>query len=312
MAHTVAVLVDARPGQHIDIPSQADEIRRALERSGHTVHVLACDAGLSAALRAARPDVALPVRAGKSGLDGSVQELLAFLGIPCVGADAASCRLAADRGRLAATVDVAAFEGDVAARTPETVRLGKACLTELGALDALDLVPERIPAGFPLCVKPACAGSHLEARKVDGAEQLAEAVRDALAAGDVLVQEWVEGVAASVCVLGDEEGLQVLPPIDASTSGPLELGALACDATAAQAIRSEIERAAVDTYLLCGGREIGRADLVWDGACARVVGFDPTPSLAEGSPARAAVDAAQIDLAELLDALVQTALERSR
>lgn len=82
----------------------------------------------------------------------------------------------------------------------------------MGAANAIKLIPERIPAGLPVCVKPACQGSALGMHKVDEPEGLGEAILDALSFDDeVIIQEWVEGVELAVSIIGDGPDAHALP-----------------------------------------------------------------------------------------------------
>lgn len=60
---------------------------------------------------------------------------------------------------------------------------------------ALSQVESRFPGSFPLRVKPASGSSAHGVSRVEDAEQLAEALREALKICErALVQPWVEGV----------------------------------------------------------------------------------------------------------------------
>lgn len=120
-------------------------------------------------VRRSAVDVAFPVLHGPGGEDGSVQGMLATVGLPFVGADVAASALAVDKAamkgrfRLHGLPQVAhvAFEVDSWQRGPDLIR------AELA----------RIP--LPWFVKPARQGSSIGITRVDVAGDLDAAVADA-------------------------------------------------------------------------------------------------------------------------------------
>lgn len=113
-----------------------------------------------------RVDVAFPVLHGPGGEDGTVQGLLATVGLPYVGADVAASALGVDKAamkgrfRLHGLPQVAyvAFEHDRWLREPDLVR------------DELARIP------LPWFVKPARQGSSIGITRVDDPTELAAAV----------------------------------------------------------------------------------------------------------------------------------------
>ncbi|MFR3091338.1 MAG: hypothetical protein ACLTMP_06050 [Eggerthella lenta] len=79
---------------------------------------------------------------------------------------------------------------------------------------------------------------------------------------------------------------------------------LSNDEADAQAIRAEIERAALEVCRAYQVRDLARVDLVWDGAQARVLEVDVSPSLAESSPFSLACEASGLSLSGVLNELV--------
>lgn len=323
MAYKVAVVAGT------DATSQASSqhVCAELESRGHTVVVLPCDPDLTQRLRQEHPDVCYIAADNRTGRSGSIQSLLDLLEIPWVGSEAAVCRSAWNKDELAHVLAEAAVREDFDARTPYAEYLEASCFLELGAAAALDLLERRIPGGYPFVVQPARG---TEARVVANTAELGEAIHAALGLDDtVIVREWIEGVHLSVGILGDADDLQVLPPVevvrgertvldeelgigDTTTDyfAPVRLASLSDDVAQAQAIRSEIERCALDAYLACGCRDLGCVDLIWDGARARVLAVDAAPAMGPGDLIPLACEAAQIPLADALDALVSIAVER--
>lgn len=324
MAYKVAVV---RGVASPESEASAERAAQALAETGHEVVVLAADDKLARELRSARPDVAYLAINSQTGRSGAVQGLLELMGIPFVGASSDVCRDTTNKDALGRLWRAAANNGELAAHVPMEVCLPGICMDRLGLGDILDIVSERIPGGYPLQVRPVHGGSPcLEADDTAG---LLDALKKTAERGDAVLRATPEGVRVAVAVLGDYEDLQVLPPVEvvrgkrvaldaAGTVGstktdyfaPVRLTSLHGDQSEAQAIRNELERAAVDAYLTCGCRDFGVVDLVWDGARACVLDIDVAPALGEGELLPLACEAAQIPLAEALDALVSVAVER--
>ncbi len=325
MAYKVAVIRGTDP----ESAASAEKAAQALAEVGNEVVSLVADDGLARELRSTRPEAAVLALNNALGRSGAVQGLLELMGIPFVGAPSATCRDTWDKDFLGRLWRMAANNGELDAHVPDEVCLDGAHLGGLGLGDVLDLVVERVPGGYPLLVRSVCGGS---AQIVGNNTELREAL-DALADRDdaALVGPAPEGVRAAVAVLGDYDDLQVLPPVEVvrgervaldadGTVGstqidyfaPVRLSSLHADPSEAQAIRNELERAALDAYLACGCRDLGVVDLTWDGARACVLDIDVAPALGEGELLPLACEAAQIPLAEALGALVEIALERGR
>lgn len=86
---------------------------------------------------------------------------------------------------------------------------------------------------------------------------------------------------------------------------PVRLESLLHDESTAQAIRSEIERAALEVYRAFGMEGYGCVDLIWDGAQAQVLEVNVTPSLAERSVFSVACEASGLSIPAVLDRLIE-------
>jgi len=321
----VAVLMGGSSFEREFSLASGKQVCTALEAAGHKVIPLDTTQELVPTLRSERPDVCYSALHGKHGEDGTVQGLLELLGIPFVGSPAAVCRKTWNKALLPSVMaDYRAAVHDVStAAWPYGICIARDAFKDMGAAFALDLIEERIPGGFPLAVKPACGGSAMGVHKVDKAEDLGEAILDALSYdAEILIEQWVDGVELAVAVLGDGRDAQALPPVEIvpasglyTTEARLSAGAveffcpvrdssLADSEAAAQAIRSEVERAALEVYRAFGVHDLGRVDLVWDGAQARILEIDVSPGMTELSLFPAACTASGLALPEVFDSLV--------
>ncbi len=149
-------------------------------------------------------DVAFPVLHGPWGEDGTVQGMLATVGVPFVGADVTASSIGIDKGAMKAAFAAQGLP-QTAYRTVHRGRWG----TEADAVrtDLLDRL------ALPWFVKPARQGSSVGISKVSAVGALDAAMAEALAYDDVVVvEEGFEGARElEVGVLGDID-LEVTRP----------------------------------------------------------------------------------------------------
>lgn len=317
----VAVLMGGSSAARLESLANGKRVCEALTARGHAVVPLDTTANLARILRQERPDIVFNTLLAFDGESGAVQELLEFMEVPCVGSSSAVCRDAWDRGMVGSVLNGyrGALGGTMTAAWPQGVRLSYTAFEQMGASAVLDLVEERIPGGFPVSVKTAHRGLGFAARKVHDQQQLMQVVTGALAVDRaVVIQQWVEGVPVQVFLLGEGMEAFVLPPVeleyatDATADGqsaltvhaPVRLASLSSDEGDAQAIRSEIERAALEAYLAFGLRDMGQVDLVWDGAQPRVLQVSTGIDLRTDAPFDQACRAASLSFEAVADALV--------
>jgi len=206
-------------------------------------------------------DVAFPVLHGPGGEDGSVQGMLATVGLRYVGADVAASALGVDKAamkgrfRLHGLPQVAhlAVDGRRWMREPDLVR------EELA----------RIP--LPWFVKPARQGSSIGITRVDRAEDLAASMDEALRYDDRVVVE--EGLTAlrelEVGVLEDDGRVDIsrvgeIVPVNRFydfDAKYLTLSQLEVPADVDPETVVAIEEVARRAFAAIGGRGMARIDL---------------------------------------------------
>ncbi|MGI6105826.1 MAG: D-alanine--D-alanine ligase family protein [Raoultibacter sp.] len=321
----VAVLMGGSSFEREFSLNSGKQVCLALEEAGHKVVPLDTTRELVPTLRSERPQVCYSALHGKHGEDGTIQSLLEFLEIPFVGSSASVCRKTWNKAFLSSTIrDYRKLEhGAEAAFWPEGICISRDAFKDMGAATALDLVEQRIPGGFPLAIKPACGGSAMGVHKVTQLDELGEAILDALSYdSEVIIQQWIEGVELAVSILGEGWDAHALPPVEIvpteglydtaarlSANGvelfaPVRNSSLSDDEAQAHAIRAEIERAALEAYRAYGVRDLGRVDLIWDGAQARLLEVDISPGMTELSLFPAACEASGLTMAGVFDQLV--------
>ena len=331
MGLKVAVLMGGASFEREFSLASGKNVCAALEAAGHKVIPLDTTSDLVPTLRSERPDVCYSVLHGKHGEDGTIQSLLEFLDIPFVGSPGFVCQKAWNKDSMhsqMATYRAITGEAPIAS-WPQGLYIARDAFKDMGAAKALDLVPERVIGGFPICVKPAHGGSAMGVHKVESMDTLGEAILDALSYDSaVVIEQWVDGVELAVSILGNGWDAHALPPVEiVKKSGmydtqarmspgmvdyfaPVRPESLSPDPSEAEAIRAEIERAALEVYRAYNCRDLARIDLIWDGAESRVFEVNVSPGMAEDSLFPLACEASGLTLPAVLNELVLTAVER--
>lgn len=140
-------------------------------------------------------DGVFPMLHGKFGEDGQIQGLLSVMGVPVVGCPHASSAVCMDKAMTKAIVREL---GDVRQAASVTMRAG----------DDASIVADECEAklGYPMFVKPACAGSSVGISKVRTREELLRAMEIALREDSkLLIEEMISGCEVEVAVL-EESG----------------------------------------------------------------------------------------------------------
>lgn len=332
MSLKVAVLMGGTSFERVVSLESGKRVCEALEEAGHRVVPLDTTSELVPTLRSERPDVVYNALHGKRGEDGTIQSLLEFLGIPFVGSPAHVCYRAWNKDSLHSSLEKYRniTQEEAVASWPQGVYITRDAFKDMGAATALDMMADRVIGGYPMCVKPAHGGSAIGIHRVDSQDELGEAVLDALSYDEAVnIEQWVEGVELSVSILGTGWDAYTLPPVeivaqegrffDAEARMNAELVDFYCpvrweslwsNQSDAQAIRSEIERAALEVYRAYGVRDFGRIDMIWDGGAARCFEVDVSPGMTYHSLFPLACEAADMPLPVVLDKLVNKAYER--
>ena len=257
----------------------------------------------------AEVDVVLPILHGPFGEDGTVQGLLELANVPYVGAGVAASALCMDKDLM------------------------KAVLRDRGIPVARNIVlrdgdEPRNPFPYPVFVKPARLGSSVGISKVTADEGLAAAVALARRHDDkVLVEEMVRGVEVEVGVLGNRQ-----PPPIASLPGEIVAHGFAgtdwYDYSAkydeggmdlivppripAEAV-SRVQDVAVDAFVATECEGMARVDCFVTGDGEVLVNeLNTIPGFTATSVYAKLFEASGIPYPELLDRLIELALERHR
>jgi D-alanine-D-alanine ligase len=190
---------------------------------------------------------------------------------------------------------------------------------ELGAADLMAAVVDRL--GLPLVVKPTKSGSALGCSLVRTAAELPDAMVNAFAYGPVaLIEQFAVGTEVAVPVIDDGSGPRALPVVSIRpdggiydytaryTAGSTEF---AVPAPLPAAVLEECARVAVTAHVALGLRELSRSDLiVGDDGTVWFLEVNVAPGFTETSLVPISVEAAGLDLGEVLAGLVRAAAAR--
>jgi D-alanine-D-alanine ligase len=284
-------------------------VEDALTALGHDVAPLDAGAGLVAALKSARPDVAFIALHGPGGEDGTVQELLEILGLPYTGSGVAACVRSMDKVVAKHELRAAGIP------TPDWFAFNATAFRELGAADALPEIAERL--GFPLVVKPAAQGSSLGVRFAATADEVPGALLAAFSYDDrVLLERHVDGRELAVSLLAGDP----LPPVEARPKeedrfdyeARYEIGRTryVCPAAISSAEAAAVREAAEATYATLGCEGFARVDVILADEGPQVLEANAIPGLTDTSLLPMAAEAAGIDFEQLCSRLLELAVER--
>lgn len=289
-------------------------VAEALRDAGVEVDERDVDAALLPALRSEPPACVVPLLHGETGEDGALREVLEMLAIPYVGSVPAACRAAFDKPVAKAVVS---REG---LNTPVGVALPHETFRELGAAAVMDAIVASI--GLPLIVKPAKGGSALGCTVVRAADDLPGAMVNAFAYGDTaLVERLVVGREVAVPVVDTGHGPRALPVVEIRPDGGVydytaryTAGSTEFEVPAKleDDLAEECARVAVAAHRALGLRDLSRSDLMVDEqGTVWFLEVNVAPGLTETSTVPLSVQAAGLDLGELVGTLVRCAVDRT-
>jgi D-alanine-D-alanine ligase len=268
------------------------------------------------AWRAARVDVLFPIVHGTFGEDGVLQGLLESLGIPYVGFGVAASAVGMDKIFMKAAFGATGL--------PQVAYVAFSRAEWRSPERRSSIVESAGRLGFPLFVKPACAGSSVGVSKVKSEAGFAPAVDAALLVdGRVLAETGVDGREIECSVLEGEKGRAT----EASLPGEIVPGREFYDyedkyigtgsrsiipADLPESFRDEIRRLAVRAFDVLGGAGFARVDFFLERGTERLLvnEINSLPGFTPISMFPKMWEATGLPLPKLLDRLVRSALQR--
>jgi D-alanine-D-alanine ligase len=255
-----------------------------------------------------RPDVAFIALHGRGGEDGSIQGMLDLLGIPYTGSGVLASALAMDKAMTKRLLradgipvprDVLVVQDDL----PPAEKLQHALLDELP---------------LPVVVKPNREGSTIGCTVVREPRALLPAIFTALRHDtEALVEQFVPGIEITVGLLGNREPM-ALPIIEIVAQGGFyDYEAKYAPGGSEHIIPARISRTAAErardyacrTHKLIGCRGMSRVDMIVADDQPYVLEINTIPGMTPTSLLPDAARSAGMTFPELLDRIIELALE---
>jgi D-alanine-D-alanine ligase len=270
---------------------------------GHATETLPVLADSEPSAAIGSVDVVLPVLHGPFGEDGTVQGLLELANVPYVGAGVAASALCMDKDLFKA---VLRDRGIPVARNA-TLRLG----------DEIEN-----PFGYPVFVKPARLGSSVGISKAHDEAELETAVALARRHDEkVLVEEFVAGTEVECGVLGNLRPAPIASVVgeivphgewyDYAAKYDADGSDIIVPARIPEATAARVQSLAVDSFIATECEGMARVDFfVREDGEVVVNELNTIPGFTATSVYARLFEASGIPYAELLDRLIQLALDR--
>lgn len=252
-------------------------------------------------------DAAFPVMHGRNGEDGTIQGLIELADIPLVGCGVLASALCMDKDRAH---KLAEFNG---IRVPKAIAFGR-------IYDLHQVLKFADQTGYPLFVKPVKAGSSYGITRVQDKENLMEAIKLAFQYDDeVIVEEGIPGFEVGCAVLGDHE-LTVGEVDEIELAGgffdftekyTLKTSAIHVPARVDEETSGRLKETAKKLYRILGCTGFARVDMFLTPEKEIVFNeINTIPGFTEHSRYPGMMKAAGIPFSEILDRVVELALER--
>jgi D-alanine-D-alanine ligase len=246
-------------------------------------------------------DVVFPVLHGPFGEDGTVQGFLELADVPYVGAGVAASALCMDKDLMKAVLR----DSGIPVTRHVTVRAGQEAEN---------------PFGYPVFVKPARLGSSVGITKARSPEELRVGLELAFRHDEkVLVEEFVSGIEVECGVLGNKQPIASLPGEIVPASDWYDYSAkydeggmeLIVPPRITEAQSRRVQEISVDAFVATECEGMARVDcFVHDDGEVLVNELNTIPGFTATSVYAKLFEASGISYAELLDRLIELALER--
>ena len=221
---------------------------------------------------------------GRGGEDGVIQGVLEHLGIPYTGSGVMASAIGMDKVRTKMLWRAAGLP------TP-----------------AFCLAGEALPdTGYPLMVKPAREGSSIGMHKVESADQLEAAIKEAARFdADILIEQWVQGEEYTVAILNGE----ALPAIRLETPNEFydydakyqaDSTRYHCPCGLDDAALAELNELALRAFDVIGCSGWGRVDVMRDEAGFQLLEVNTVPGMTDHSLVHMAAKASGMSFSELV------------
>ena len=256
---------------------------------------------------AANLDVALVIMHGRGGEDGALQGMLDLLGLPYQGSGVLGSALAMNKELSKMLYQQAGL------------KVSRALFLNRG--EALDLRRIEAQLGLPVVIKPVNEGSSIGITKAGTLEELEKGLAAAFGHDRrVLVEEFLDGVEVTGGVLGNAE-LTALPLVEIVPSEQYDFfdyeakykpGASReiCPARLDEATTRKAQEISLTAHRALHCRGYSRTDMIVRDGDIYVLETNTIPGMTATSLFPQAARAAGLEFPQLLDRLIELALEK--
>ena len=256
---------------------------------------------------AANLDVALVIMHGRGGEDGALQGMLDLLGLPYQGSGVLGSALAMNKELSKMLYQQAGL------------KVSRALFLNRG--EALDLWGIEAQLGLPVVIKPVNEGSSIGITKAGTLEELEKGLAAAFGHDRrVLVEEFLDGVEVTGGVLGNAE-LTALPLVEIVPSEQYDFfdyeakykpGASReiCPARLDEATTRKAQEISLTAHRALHCRGYSRTDMIVRDGDIYVLETNTIPGMTATSLFPQAARAAGLEFPQLLDRLIELALEK--
>lgn len=275
----------------------------ALKRLGYTnVDLVEVDSNIAQTLKSGNYDYAYNALHGKFGEDGCIQGILEILQIPYTGC-----------GVMASAVCMNKEYTKRILSTDKNIPLIKSVFVQKG-----DNVKEKTKnLNYPLITKPVCEGSSFGMTKVNTSEELEQAYQDAIKYNDdVLIEEYLVGICATVGVLEGENGLFATEILELRpknewydyeakyTKGMTEF---ILPAELDDDMTKQVKEIAINAFKIAGCKGVSRVDFLIVNNIPYVLEINTSPGMTETSDLPAQANAMGINYDNLVQIILNGA-----
>lgn len=245
---------------------------------------------------------------GTFGEDGKAQQLFEQFGIPYTGSDVLGSALGMHKGLAKERFSEAGL------LTPRGM-----VLSPEGSIEDVLIALVR-DQRLPVIVKPLSGGSSVATKLVRNLSDLRGAIEDARQYGDVLIEEYIEGKEATVCVIdGSGEGeqvvlhpIEIVPPsansffdYDSKYSGASQE---ICPGRFTPEEMRVLRESARTAHRAIGARHYSRSDFILSPTGVYILEINTLPGLTAESLLPKALRAGNAEVGEFLDHVIGLAL----
>jgi len=238
---------------------------------------------------------------GRGGEDGSIQGMLDLLGVPYTGSNAMSSAITMDK---VMSKNILRNHSEIP--LAEEIMVGRGESPDLSTIN------------FPCVVKPNVSGSSVGITIVKSANQIEKAINEALKHDvQVMIEEYIDGLEITVPILGDK----ALPVIEICPKNEFfdyeaKYVAEKCDEIVPARITPEQTKSGQDlalkihNILKCSG--MTRVDFILKDNKPYFLEINTIPGMTENSLCPRSAKAAGISFSNLLDQMVELALNQKQ